>query len=91
MTKVRRFELDDFAQHVTDRLGRLESRVQGVHVVLNGFANEIRQTDPALADRISTFISSMAVEQDISGPAREIVEIYIGILSHRFRETSELQ
>lgn len=91
MKEERILNFQEFAQFTIDKIERMERQMKGIHMVMNGFANELRNTEPAAAQRIATFISTMAEKQGAPDQTKEIVDMYVGILTHEFREKSELQ
>lgn len=82
MRETRIFTQEEFAQFVIDKVDRLEGRLKGFHFVLDAIANELRNSDPSLALRISELIEKQALQAPISGATKEIVEMYVGILVH---------
>lgn len=84
MTK-QQFSVEEYAQHVADRLERLEGRLKGLHYVLNGVVNELRNADPELAAKISDAVEEQAREGDPSAATIEIVALYVGVLTHGSR------
>lgn len=87
-----KFTQEEFAQFVVDKIDRLEGRLKGFHFVINSVTNELRNSDPELALRISASLEKHAFQGTISDDTREIVAMYVGILSHgMLPPTSEQQ
>ena len=82
MKEERSFSQEEFAQFIVDKVERVEGRLKGFHFVINAIANELRNSDPALARRLSEMIEDQARQEDPSASTIEIVELYVGILSH---------
>lgn len=92
MRESRKYGQDEFAQFVVDKIERLEGRLKGFHFVINAVTNELRNSDPELALRISGSLEEQAFQEPISDAAKEIVAMYVGILSHgMLPPTSEQQ
>lgn len=82
MNETRRFEINEFAQLMNDRVERLEGRLKGMHIVMNAFANELRNQDRDAAERIAGTISKFAESETPSEYVEEIARNFVFVLTH---------
>jgi hypothetical protein len=92
MKQTKKFSNEEFAQFTTERVDRLEGRLKGMIIVMNAFANELRNQDPEIATRLSNTISDWALSQNPTEHVEEIVQLFSTVLNHdRKVDFSELQ
>lgn len=82
MEETRTFTQEEFAQFIMNKIDRLEGRLKGFHFVINAITNELRNSDPDVALRISEAIENHARQEPISDATTKIVEMYVGVLRH---------
>jgi hypothetical protein len=78
----RTLSADDFAQEIQDRVDRLDGQLKGIFIVMNAFANELRERDPELAGKLANTILEWALKQHATEPVEEIVQMFSAVLNH---------
>jgi hypothetical protein len=92
MRETMTFNFEEFAQFTLEKVERLEGRLKGMVIVMNAFANELRNQDPELASKLANTISDFALRQNPTEHVEEIVQFFVTVLNHeREVDVSELQ
>jgi hypothetical protein len=72
----RTVDISEFAEIINSKVDKLEDRFKGIHIVVSGLANELRERDPKMASEIADTIANWALEPKLSEHTEEVIKIY---------------